>query len=170
MPIGWGHLAPTRASTEDTPSDNDLYIGRGDEQHEPSIWGNPFKVSAQISRVSVLRKFGEYLLESDQLIRQLPTLAGKRLRCHCREHQRCHAEVMIDAFRYFFLEPLGHECPLTPCIHTALTYAFQRLESPPSFLAKGDRVTPKGTKPESGREVRGSIADFARLGGGTCGM
>jgi hypothetical protein len=69
-------------------SSYDVYIGR------PSIWGNPFEISKDGSRNQVIEKYEDYLLNSKELLVQLPTLAGKILGCWCSP-LACHGDVLV---------------------------------------------------------------------------
>ena len=74
----------------------DVYIGRG----RGSIWGNPyshkegtlaeFRVN---SREEAIKKFEEYLLSNEDLMKDLPSLRGKVLGCWCAP-KSCHGDVL----------------------------------------------------------------------------
>ena len=64
----------------------------------PSAWGIPFKVSAACSRDRAVDAFAEHLAGEQTMLRQLPTLTGRRLRCHCGVNQRCHGDMLVRAW------------------------------------------------------------------------
>lgn len=74
----------------------DVYIGRG----RGSKWGNPyshkegtlaeFRVN---SREEAIKKFEEYLLSNEDLMKDLPSLRGKVLGCWCAP-KSCHGDVL----------------------------------------------------------------------------
>ena len=74
-----------------------IYIGRGSAQQglAPSKWGNPFKVS-KYGREQSISKFARHLAYSQDLQGCLPELSGMTLVCHCRPHESCHGDVLID--------------------------------------------------------------------------
>ncbi len=67
------------------------YIGR------PSIYGNPFEIGKDGTRVEVIEKFREYILDTKQ-IKLLNTLKkelkGKILICWCAP-LACHGDVLL---------------------------------------------------------------------------
>lgn len=81
----------------------DVYIGR------PSKWGNPyshkegtlaeFKVN---SREEAVRKFEEYLISNEDLMKDLPSLKGKVLGCWCKP-KACHGDILV---KYIDASPL----------------------------------------------------------------
>jgi hypothetical protein len=74
----------------------DVYIGR------PSKWGNPFshmsntlaqyKVS---TREEAVDKYEEWILQQQNLLKDLHELKGKVLGCWCKP-QRCHGDVLVE--------------------------------------------------------------------------
>jgi hypothetical protein len=70
-------------------SDYDVYIGR------PSKWGNPFFLDSEDSRAEVIHKYREWIITQEHLIRDLPSLAGKKLGCWCSPRP-CHGDVLVD--------------------------------------------------------------------------
>ena len=70
-------------------SDYDVYIGRG------SKWGNPFVISKNQDRDTVVAKYREHLHASPELMAALPELIGKRLGCYCKP-QLCHGDVLAE--------------------------------------------------------------------------
>jgi hypothetical protein len=73
-------------------SSYDVYIGR------PSIWGNPFEIGKDGTRADVIKKYHEYLLCNNELMKLLPTLRGKTLGCWCFP-QACHGDIIAKACR-----------------------------------------------------------------------
>lgn len=73
----------------------DVYIGR------PSKWGNPysykdgtlseFKVD---TREESIKKYEEYLLSNDDLMKCLPELKYKTLGCWCKPKKSCHGDII----------------------------------------------------------------------------
>lgn len=66
----------------------DVYVGR------PSKWGNPYIIGEHGTRAEVLTKYREYLMSNEELLAQLPELAGKTLACWCSP-QPCHADLLL---------------------------------------------------------------------------
>jgi hypothetical protein len=67
---------------------NVIFIGR------PSKWGNPYVIGKDGDRDEVITKFEAYLQTRDDLIADLPELAGKRLYCYCAPLP-CHGDSLI---------------------------------------------------------------------------
>ena len=65
-----------------------VYVGR------PSVWGNPYRIGVDGNREEVIKRYGKYLRESG-LIKRVGELKGSLLRCHCKDHQACHADYLI---------------------------------------------------------------------------
>lgn len=75
-------------ATDELP-DNYVYIGR------PSKWGNPFVVGKDGTRAEVIRKYKEYLMSNESLLKDLHELEGKTLVCWCAPRP-CHGDVLRD--------------------------------------------------------------------------
>jgi hypothetical protein len=79
----------------------DVYIGRRARRTrtgsmlEASVWANPFVIGIDGTRAEVVEKFRSRLLESPDLLAQLPTLQGKRLACWCAP-EPCHGDVLAE--------------------------------------------------------------------------
>ena len=58
---------------------------------------NTFKVS-EYGREAAIKGFRETLLKDRELYHSLWTLSGRRLICHCRSHESCHGDVLIEEF------------------------------------------------------------------------
>lgn len=67
----------------------DVYIGR------PSVWGNPFHVGEDGTRVEVIEKYREWVQEQPYLMDKLHTLKGKTLGCWCKP-KACHGDVLVE--------------------------------------------------------------------------
>lgn len=65
----------------------DVYVGR------PTKWGNPFHMENESERDDVCERYMLYLTHSHELLKDLPSLRGKRLACWCAP-KRCHAETL----------------------------------------------------------------------------
>lgn len=73
----------------------DVYIGR------PSKWGNPFShlpnTIAQYkvgTREEAIEKYAEWLLEQDELLKDIGELKGKILGCWCSP-KKCHGDILL---------------------------------------------------------------------------
>ena len=66
---------------------HDVYIGRG------SMWGNPFRIGPDGTRIEVIKKYEKYLSSNTELLSNLWRLRGKRLGCHCGDLP-CHGDVL----------------------------------------------------------------------------
>ena len=77
----------------------DLYIGRGSRQRSlaKSRNCNTFKVS-EVGREMAIERFRETLKQDQVLYCSLWTLSGRRLISHCRLHEKCHGDVLIQEF------------------------------------------------------------------------
>ncbi|CAK0900960.1 unnamed protein product [Prorocentrum cordatum] len=78
-----------------------VYVGRDCQSARArglrgSIWANPFKVGHSSSREACVEKYRRFLLQQPGLLRQLPTLRGKILVCHCDADVPCHADVLLE--------------------------------------------------------------------------
>ena len=73
---------------KNNPSVDYVYIGR------PSKWGNPFVIGRDGNRDEVVRKYLDYILESENLLGDLHELKGKNLGCYCAP-ELCHGDVLI---------------------------------------------------------------------------
>lgn len=67
----------------------DVYVGR------PSKWGNPYKISNNISREEAIRLYRKHINNSPELLAALPELKGKRLGCFCAPNA-CHADILAE--------------------------------------------------------------------------
>lgn len=76
-------------------ADFDVYIGRGPSPKtgKSGKWGNPFKVSDEVSRAQALRKHAEWILDQPDLIASLHELKGKTLGCWCIP-KLCHGTTL----------------------------------------------------------------------------
>ena len=93
----------------------DVYVGRG------SVWGNPYShkegtLAEHVveSRSEAIKKFEEYLLSNEDLMKKLPGLRGKTLGCWCTNSEdwnpgdklKCHGQIIQ---KYFKIKQLGIE-------------------------------------------------------------
>jgi len=71
----------------------DVYIGR------PSVFGNPFGMTAAVDRASCIEKFRVYFeakVKADAEFRAaVVALKGKRLGCYCKPLD-CHGDVYVE--------------------------------------------------------------------------
>lgn len=67
----------------------DLFIGR------PSKWGNQFHIGRDGTREAVIAKFRHWLMRRPLLLREVRSLRGKVLGCHCPP-QPCHGDVLAE--------------------------------------------------------------------------
>jgi len=91
----------TKVVNKDKGEEFDVYIGRG------SPWGNPYAVGfggspgeEQNSREEAIRKYKydfdrDFLKGGQDYKRNLLTLAGKKIACHCKP-LACHGDVLAD--------------------------------------------------------------------------
>jgi hypothetical protein len=77
---------------------NRVYIGRGfgggGKEVPRSKWANPFKVGEHGDRKAVLEKYRRHL-DIMGLARQVGSLEGKMLLCHCPIHSPCHGDILL---------------------------------------------------------------------------
>lgn len=66
----------------------DVYIGR------PSKWGNPFVIGKDGSREEVIRKYTEWIVTQELLLKDIHELKDKILGCWCKP-QDCHGDVLV---------------------------------------------------------------------------
>ena len=63
----------------------------------PTKWGNPFRIGIDGSREEVLRKYKAWI---EQKLSEEPSflasLRGKNLACFCKEHEQCHADILLE--------------------------------------------------------------------------
>ena len=100
-------LIPTRGFLDSIrrPMTGDSYIGRGCEQRvlAKSELHNPYKVSEH-GRDLAIQLFEQHVDPSRELQEPIPPPSGVRLVCHCKQHEGCHADVLIKKFKDFFPE------------------------------------------------------------------
>ena len=92
---------PTRADLETVKRmmKGDTYIGRGCKQRglTRSVFGNPYTL-CDYGRTQAVAKYRQLLDDSPELSSQLINLSGRRLLCHCKRFQQCHADAIIAKF------------------------------------------------------------------------
>jgi hypothetical protein len=66
----------------------------------PGPWGNPVKVTAEITAADAVALYREKLLrelETNHSVQtELESLRGKNLACYCPLDQPCHADVLLE--------------------------------------------------------------------------
>ena len=127
----------------------DLYIGRGSRQRSlaKSRYCNTFKVS-EVGREMAIDKFRESLLQDQALYRSLWTLSGRRLLCHCRLHEKCHGDVLIQEFSNSYPQAYDRTAKAgNPADSRVLNYVSRLREEPDSE---------EGSSPDEGVPERGS--------------
>ena len=67
----------------------DVFIGR------PSKWENPYRIGKDGNRKECIDKFRNYLLENEELTKDLWQLDGKVLGCFCKPLP-CHGDVIVQ--------------------------------------------------------------------------
>ena len=67
----------------------DIYIGRSGKGRV-SKWGNPYKYGTKKENIA---NFEHYLLDSPELMADLPELLNKRLGCFCKP-KACHGDIL----------------------------------------------------------------------------
>ncbi len=88
-----------------TQEPDNVYIGRAgvvfiDGRRFPpraSVWANPFKIQATVSRHDVIAKYEAYIRECIQRAPEqynIEALRGKRLGCWCHP-EPCHGDVLL---------------------------------------------------------------------------
>lgn len=97
-------IETTRVVNKDKKQKFDVYIGRG------TPWGNPFAIGDNgMNREEVIEKYKIYfqkdILSNDQRRRDILTLKGQVLGCHCKPFA-CHGDVIAD-----YLNSLDEELP-----------------------------------------------------------
>jgi hypothetical protein len=72
----------------DAPSDA-VYVGRG------SVWGNPYPITASVSREKSLSMYETYLKKHPKFVEKIKKeLNGKDLVCFCVP-KVCHADILL---------------------------------------------------------------------------
>ena len=87
-------IETTKVVNKDKGAKYDVYIGRG------TPWGNPFAIGDEGNdREAVILKFREYfeknILSNTERRRDLLSLRGKRLGCHCKP-LACHGDIIAE--------------------------------------------------------------------------
>lgn len=106
------HIRPRYANLmEWMNDDNNVYIGRkgivfinGERfPKDNSIWANPFKISENETRESIINKYEKYIREKiikENLHDDLKKLKGKNLGCWCKP-LACHGDVLIKIIKEY---------------------------------------------------------------------
>lgn len=61
----------------------------------PSKWGNPFRITTQMTREKVVENYREWIMKQPHLLNSLHELRGKTLGCCCKP-KACHADVLAE--------------------------------------------------------------------------
>ena len=132
----------------------DEYVGRGCRQRElpKARFCNPFKVS-EFGRELAVNLFEQHLDSSQELTRELKSLSGKRLLCHCPKDQRCHADVLIRKFSKMYPEAYSRTNPIRPPTSSELNLLAKNREEPQSEEGSSadEGALPKGSGVRHGR-------------------
>jgi hypothetical protein len=75
----------------------DVYIGRRSNRYatgDTGFWGNPFIIPYDGDRATVIEKYEQHIRASEEHMRRLPELVGKRLGCFCKPLP-CHGDVLV---------------------------------------------------------------------------
>lgn len=77
----------------------DIYIGR------PSKWGNPYShklntiAKYKVSSVEeAIQKYEDYILDTPELLKDLPELKDKILGCWCKPGP-CHGDILVNLIK-----------------------------------------------------------------------
>jgi len=70
-------------------SDYDIRIDRA------SKWGNKFHIGDDGTREEVIQKYKDWIMGQPHLLKEIPTLQGKRLGCWCAPNT-CHGDVLVE--------------------------------------------------------------------------
>ena len=83
----------------DETNDEGRHVHRGCKQRglTKSVFGKPFKL-CDYGRTQAVAKYRQLLDVSPELTSQLISLSGRRLLCHCKRSQQCHADAIIAKF------------------------------------------------------------------------
>ena len=95
-------VVPSRAWVDEVKvlKKGDIYVGRGSKQRGllPSFWANRYTLS-EFGRDRAVELHTTGVREDLQYGRRVHELSSKRLLCHCRTTEKCHAENLQDLFR-----------------------------------------------------------------------
>ena len=83
-----------------TLKQGDIHVGKRSKQRLllPSFCANRYKVS-EFGRDRTVVLHRAEVREDPQSRRRVHELSGKRLLCHCRQNEKCHADNLRDLFR-----------------------------------------------------------------------
>lgn len=77
-----------------------VYYGRDNYMDgwklKPSIWANPFKVTDYGDNETVSKMYEEYIRNNYKLLKELPSLIGKKLACWCVPNP-CRCDIMLKS-------------------------------------------------------------------------
>ena len=89
-------VASTRRERGKTLETNEIYIGEGHFSHRwnPTMWSNPFKKGRHGNSLEVVLRYGQWVIDQDQLMGQLASLENCNLICDCAVNQLCHGDIL----------------------------------------------------------------------------
>ena len=89
-------VASNRLSLGKTLESNEIYIGEGHFSHRwnPTMWSNPFKQGRHGNSFEIVLRYGQWVVDQDQLMRQLASLENCSLICDCATNQLCHGDIL----------------------------------------------------------------------------
>lgn len=146
----------------DDPSN--VYIGRKgvvfvDSIRFPkkdSVWANPFKISAEDNRESVIKKYEKYIrrkLDQGEIgLEDLEKLKGKNLGCWCYP-EACHGDVLVRLIEEFIGGVPAEDFDLEKFLETMTLEDLKNIKK--SVEAKIKTLTP--IKPRNYERIRKSL-------------
>ena len=144
-------VVPTRAWVDEVKmlKQGDIYVGRGSKQRGllPSFWANRYKVS-KFGRDRAVELHRKEIQEDPQYGRRVHELSGKRLLCHCKPDEKCHAQNIQELFRDIFphaYDPSGTaRAPMASELDILAKAREDREESDESGLEDAEAQAPPG--------------------------
>ena len=144
-------VVPSRAWVDEvrTLKQGDIYVGRGSKQRGllPSFWANRYKVS-KFGRDRAVELHPKEVQEDPQYGRRVHELSGKRLLCHCKATEKCHAQNLQELFRDLYphaFDPSGSaRTPLASELNILAKAREDREESDESGLEDAEAQAPPG--------------------------
>ena len=142
---------PSRAWVDEvkTFKKGDVYIGRGSKQRGllPSFWANRYKVS-KFGRDRAIELHATEVQEDPQYRLRIHELSGKRLLCHCRPAEKCHADNLRALFRaqhpQAFDQSSSSRPPLSSELNILAKAREDREDSEESGLEDAEADAPQG--------------------------
>ena len=89
-------VAADRLSLGKTLEANEIYIGQGHFSHRwnPTMWSNPFKQGRHGNSIEIVLRYGQWVVDQDQLMGQLASLENCSLICDCAANKLCHGDIL----------------------------------------------------------------------------